>query len=387
MLDHRPLEGLRILDLSQGIAGPSCGGLFAEYGARVIKVEPTGGDWMRVLGPGYGDRSAGFIYYNRGKESLALDIKAPGAVDIVLELAARSDVFIENNRPGVSHRIGLGFDAVKARQPRIVYVSISGLGQVGPDAQRPLSDTVAQARSGIMAINRGRADAPSRIDTTVVDATTGLYAFQCATMALWGDPTSREARHLDISLMQSAAALQGPKILEYGIVGHMPEKLNSPAGSYPTADGWFAVTLVHESSWPAICKAIGRDDLCADPRFGSFLDRAKNNTVLTELLDEIFREHSTKHWVDILTTEGVLASPVNDYGDWLDDPQTRATRGAPLSAVTGSVSAAVPRTPGCVPFDRLSPRLGEHSRKILDETGIAAAEIERMLAAGTVVEP
>ena len=124
MLDLRPLEGLRVLDLSQGIAGPHCGGLFAEYGARVVKIEPPGGDWMRPLGPGYDDASAGFIYYNRGKESLALDLKAEGAIDIVLEFASKSDVFIENNRPGVSDRLGIGFEAVKARQPKIVYVSV-----------------------------------------------------------------------------------------------------------------------------------------------------------------------------------------------------------------------------------------------------------------------
>ncbi len=387
MLDLRPLQGLRVLDLSQGVAGPSCGGLFAEYGARVIKIEPVTGDWMRPLGPGFDDRSAGFLYYNRGKQSLALDLKCTGALEVVLALAQRSDVLIENNRPGVSERLGFGFEAVRARQPHIVYLSVSGLGQVGPEAQRPLSDTVAQARSGLMQINRGRADAPGRIDTTIIDSTTGLYAFQCATMALWGDPAQRQACHLDVSLMQSAAALQGPKILEYGIQGHMPRKLNSPAGSYPTADGWFALTLVHESSWPAICGAIGRADLAADLRFASFGQRARHHDELTAILDAIFRERDTAHWVSTLTAAGVLASPINDYGDWLADPQTRASAGAPPMDLGGPHPAPVPRTPGRAPFEAACPRLGEHSRRLLAEAGVPPAEVDRMLAAGAVVEP
>ncbi|MFT5444861.1 MAG: CoA:oxalate CoA-transferase [Gammaproteobacteria bacterium] len=387
MLDHLPLKDLRVLDLSQGIAGPCCGGLFAEYGARVIKIEPTGGDWMRALGPGFDDRSAGFMYYNRGKESLALDLKHAGALDVVLAHAERADVLIENNRPGVTERLGFGFEAVKARQPRIVYVSISGLGREGPEAQRPLSDTVAQARSGFMQINRGRADAPGKVDTTLIDATTGLYAFQCASMALWGDPAHRQARHVDVSLLQSAAALQGPKILEYGILGHMPEKLNSPAGGYPTANGWIAVTLVQESGWPAICKAIGHEELINEPRFTTFAERARHSDELTAILDNIFRAHDTSHWVDVLTAERVLASPINDYGDWLADPQTQATTSAPDSPLRGDRPGPVARTPGRVPFNAPSPHLGEHSRQLLEEAGVASATIDEMLSAGAIVTP
>jgi len=386
MLDHQPLQGLNVLDLSQGIAGPACGGLFAEYGARVIKIEPAAGDWMRPLGPGFDDRSASFMYFNRGKQSLALDVKRDGALDVVLALAARADVFIESNRPGVADRLGFGFEAVQARQARIIYVSVSGLGQIGPEARRPLSDTVAQARSGLMQINRGRADAPSRIDTSIVDTTTGLYAFQCAAMALWGDPENRVAQHVDISLMQSAAAMQGAKILEYGVLGHMPKKLNAPAGSYASEDGWFAFTLVRESDWPAVCKAIGGDELSGDPRFASFPDRARHLDELTALLDAIFRQRGTAHWVNALTAEGVLASPINDYGDWLNDAQTQATAGAPLTALDGPHLAPVPRTPGRAPFEAPSPHLGEHSRSLLAEAGVAPQAIDTMLAAGVAVE-
>lgn len=380
MHDLRPLEGLRVLDLSQGIAGPHCGGLFAEYGARVVKIEPPSGDWMRPLGPGFGDRSAGFIYYNRGKESLALDLKASGAIDVVKHFAANSDVFIENNRPGVSERLGIGFEAIKALQPSIVYVSVSGLGQVGPDANKPLSDTVAQAYSGMMMINRGRADVPSRIDTTIIDAITGLYAFQSATMALWGNPAARKARHLDISLTQAAAAIQGPKILEYGIIGGMPIKLNPPAGSYQTSDGWMAMTLVREADWIAICKALNRDGLAGDPRFATFADRAANIAELTAILDEVLRSRSTAEWCERLTAEGVLASPIHDYGDWLKLEQTKATEAAPVFPVATPGQGPVPRTPGRASNTALSPALGQHSRALLREAGVSDDRIAALIA-------
>ncbi len=384
MQASRPLANLRVLDLSQGIAGPSCGGLFAEYGARVVKIEPPAGDWMRPLGPGCEGNSASFLYYNRGKESLAIDLKADGAVEVILSLAAQSDVLIENNRPGVSERLGFGFEAVRQRNPRIVYLSVSGLGQTGPDIKVPLTDTVAQARSGLMSINRGRADVPSKVDTTIIDALTGLYAFQAATMALWGDPAARQAQHLDVSLLQSAAAIQGPKVMEYGILGRMPEKLNAPAGSYPTADGWIAISLVRETEWQTICKLIDRPDLC-EGRFATFADRAKVTAEITEELDAIFRKRRTADWTALLREAGILVSKINDFGDVIGDAQMVATLGTPLIPVTASgLTAPVVRTPGRRPHEALSPKLGEHTRRLLAEVGWDEARIAAAIASGGV---
>jgi crotonobetainyl-CoA:carnitine CoA-transferase CaiB-like acyl-CoA transferase len=384
MTRSRPLAGLTVLDLSQGIAGPSCGGLFSEYGARVIKVEPTHGDWMRPLGAGHDDMSASFLYYNRGKESLSLDIKAPGAVDTILKLAARADVLIENNRPGVSDRLGFGYDAIRAVQPKIIYLSVSGLGQTGPDAKAPLTDTVAQARSGMMMINRGRTGVPSRLDTTIIDAITGLYAFQSATMALWPGRETREAQHLDVSLLQSAAAIQGPKVMEYGILGETVEKLNAPAGSFPASDGWFAISLLRETNWQTICTIIDRPDLCQG-RYATFADRAKVVGELTEILDEIFKTNTTAHWVETMRAEGILITAINDYGSWLEDAQTKATLAAPFINVTTHDTAPVARTPGQPNNDQLSPKLGQHSRLILAEIGLGDDAIDTLVEAGTVV--
>ena len=237
----------------------------------------------------------------------------------------------------------------------------------------------------MMMINRGRADVPAKIDTTIIDAITGLYAFQSATMALWGGADTRQARHLDISLAQSAAAIQGPKILEYGIIGTMPAKLNPPAGSYRTADGWLAVTLVREPDWIALCKALGCEELAVDPRFATFADRASNIDELTAILDEVIRDRSTADWMQRLTEEGVLASPINDYGAWLEHGQTRGSDAAPVFPVASPGEAPVARTPGRTNQTALAPEIGEHSRALLAETGVSQERIEQMISQGAVV--
>ena len=381
----RPLKGLRVLDLSQGVAGPHCGGLFAEYGADVTKIEPPTGDWMRVLGAGYEGRSGSFIYYNRGKKSLCLDLKAQGAVDIVLALAAKADVVIDNNRPGVSDRLGIGFEALKARNPKVIVVAVSGYGLEGPDSRRPLSDTIAQALSGFMSVNCGRAGVPAKVDLTLIDCLTGLYAFQAATMALWSDAAEREAQLLDISLVQSAAAIQGPKVLEYSVHGKIPDKINAPAGSYKASDGWLALTLVREADWSNICKTFGRLDLAIDPRFATFNERGVHIDELTQIVDEIIATRSVADWVAQFRKNGVLAGPINDYGMWLDDPQTEAIEGAPSFPVADDVAAPLVRTPGHGHHTDLSPHLGQHSHEILTDAGVTAADIDRMLADGSVI--
>jgi CoA:oxalate CoA-transferase len=380
-----PLKGLRVLDMSQGVAGPHCGALFAEYGAEVLKIEPPTGDWMRILGAGYDGLSGSFIYYNRGKKSLCLDLKAAGAIDVVLKLAATSDVVIDNNRPGVSDRLGIGFEALTQVNPKVILVAVSGFGLTGPDSKRPLSDTIAQAMSGFMSINTGRAGVPAKVDMTLIDCLTGLYGFQAATMALWGDPAKREARCLDISLVQSAVAIQGAKVLEYSVNGKIPDKINAPAGSYKASDGWLAMTLVRETCWHRICTALDRDDLATDPRFATFDDRARNADELTHLIDGIIATRTVAEWVDRLLANRVLAGPINDYGDWMASPQTQAIEGAPKIKVTPEIEAPIVRTPGHGLHTALAPRLGEHSRDILERAGLGNDTIDAMLASGAVI--
>ena len=369
MINTQPLAGLLVLDLSQGIAGPYCGRLLADRGARVLKVEPPRGDWMRVLGAGPGATSASALYYNLGKESVVLNLKEPDDLERALALAARADVVIESSRPGAMEKLGLGFEAVRARNAVVIYLTISGFGRTGPRAAEPLTDTVAQAFSGYMSINRGRDGIPHKTDTTIIDAVTGLYAFQAVTMALWPGG-AREARHLDVSLMQSAAAILGPKVLEAAYLGKPPQAINPPAGSYRTRDGWIALTLVREQQFHALAREIGEPDLPSDPRFATFASRAENLEPLLQVIGARMAERPTEEWTGRLNAAGVLASRINGFGDWLADPQVTASAAAPMVEVMPGTSLPVPRNPGQPAPDRPCPAVGEHTGAVLREFGL-----------------
>jgi CoA:oxalate CoA-transferase len=384
MTDAGPLRGLTVLDMSQGIAGPSCGGHFAAYGARVIKIEPLSGDWIRQLGTRIDGMSSQALVYNRGKESLSLDLKAPEAKTIMLDLAARADVMIESGRPGVADRLGLGFNAVKARNPGIVYISVSGWGQSGPMREEPMVDTVGQAVSGLMSVTRSRDGAPVKIDATLIDAITGLYAFQAATMALWGRSPDAPARHLDISLLQAAAHIQAPNILEFGFAGKAPGVPNPPAGNYQTQDGWMAITLVNEAQFQAIGRAIGQPELGFDPRFNSFQTRKAHLGELRAILDAAFQTAPTAVWLDALAREGALASRINTYGDWLAETQVKAVEAAPAYALKAGGTVPMVHLPASPPQVTPVPVIGQHSRALLRELGISVKDIETLVASAVV---
>jgi crotonobetainyl-CoA:carnitine CoA-transferase CaiB-like acyl-CoA transferase len=379
----KPLSGLQVLDMSQGIAGPSCGGHFAEFGAEVIKIEPPGGDWMRPIGTMIAGSSPSALVYNRGKRSLALDIRTPKGREIALKLAERSGVVIENARPGVMDRLGLGFESVRLRRPDVVYVSVSGWGQRGPEREKPMVDAVAQAFSGLMGATRSREGAPVKLDATLIDAITGLYAFQAATMALWNRAPGAPARHLDISLLQCAAHIQAPNIVEASHLGRPPGLLNPPAGNYRTADGWIVLSLVTEAQFQALCRVIGRPELAKEPRFESFTSRRSQLASLREIFDAAFASRKTSELVEAILAEGGLAGPINTYSDWLAHPHVAAVAAAPVHDIGGH-PVAIPHLPGQPPNAAALPEVGEHSRDVLAGLGISAEEIARLVAEGIV---
>jgi crotonobetainyl-CoA:carnitine CoA-transferase CaiB-like acyl-CoA transferase len=382
MAESKPLAGLLVIDASQGIAGPSCGSHMAEYGARVIKIEPPSGDWMRGHGTQIDGTSPPAIAYNRGKESLALDLKQPEGRDVALALARKAAVFIESSRPGVMQRLGLGFQDLERANPDIVYLSISGWGQRGPNRELPMVDTVAQAISGLMSVTRSRDGAPVKVNATLIDAVTGLYAFQAVAMALWGKRPGSGARHLDINLLQAAAHLQGYNILEFGYVGGPPGLLNPPAGNYRTKDDWLAVTLVTEAQFGAICTAIGEPELARDPRFDTFQRRKANVAALTAILDAALATRTTAEWVERFTAAGALASRINTHGDWLADPHVEAVAAAPAYALANGETVRLPHLPGAPPFTGAVPRIGQHTMELLAEAGLAPADIDQLITRG-----
>jgi crotonobetainyl-CoA:carnitine CoA-transferase CaiB-like acyl-CoA transferase len=370
----KPYEGLLVLDAAQGIAGPYCGMLLAQSGATVIKLEPPKGDWSRGLTTRAGSHSVMHTAFNRGKRSLVLDLATPEGQARVAKLAARADVLIEAFRPGVAARIGLGPEAAKEDA---VCVSVSGFGQSGPYRERPCTDGIAQAFSGLVSVNAGADGVPHKTGTLVVDVVTGLSAFAACQAALAermqdaaaGRPGRR--RHLDVSLMQTAASLLVLPISEAGLLGRMPGELNVPAGSYPTKDGaWIMFALVREEEWVALCKQIGREDLLADPRFTDFKARFANKAALVTILRELFLTQDAAHWVALLQAARLLCDRVNTPLEFLADPHVQAVRAAPVLQQPELGALPFPAIPGLGAWEEPAPSLGEDTEALLAEWGI-----------------
>jgi crotonobetainyl-CoA:carnitine CoA-transferase CaiB-like acyl-CoA transferase len=389
---NRPYTGLRVLDLGQGIAAPYCAMLLAMQGAEVVKLEPPSGDWSRGLGTRYGDHTAMSVQYNRGKKSLALDLKSAAAREVALELALRADILVEGFRPGVAARLGLDWEALSAVNPRLIYVSVSGFGQDGPYAQLPCTDSVAQAFSGLVAANIGNDGAPHRVGALVIDALTGLYAAQAVGVALYARERQGKGRRLEFSLTQSAAAILGHKLAEHVLEGGRPRALNVPTGAYRTADGgWIMVALIREDDFARLAAALGRPDLAEDPRFASFAARAENAAAVTEIVRDRFAADTTPNWLGRLRAADLLADRVNTFDDWLTDPHIVAIGGAVSLPQPGMGLFRAARTPG-VPAEidaamPPAPAIGEHGRDILTGLGLDAARIAGLAAEGALFLP
>jgi crotonobetainyl-CoA:carnitine CoA-transferase CaiB-like acyl-CoA transferase len=376
--------GLRVLDLGQGVAAPYCAMLLAMHGAEVIKLEPLAGDWSRGLGTRYGDHTAMSAHYNRGKRGLALDLKATAARDIAVALATRADIVIESFRPGVAARLGLDYDALRARNPRLLYLSVSGFGQEGPYVTLPCTDSVAQAFSGLMSVNLGNDGSPHRVGAIIVDTLTGLYAAQALGVALYARERRGEGRYLEVSLTQCAAAILGHKLVEHGLEGGAPRQLNVPTGVYQTRNGWIIVALVREEQYTRLVGALGRPDLAEDQRFVDFAARAAHAAELCDIIASILPSDTTEGWLERLRAADILADRINGFDDWLADPHITATGGAVRVDQPGMGRFHTPRTPGIsLAVDVAmtpAPRIGEDGTAILAELGIDPATIARLRA-------
>ena len=368
----KPYQGLFVLDASQGIAGPYCASLLAACGAEVVKVEPPAGDWSRGLSTRQGSQSVMHVTYNRGKRSVVLDLQTPAGRAGLAKLAARADVMLEAFRPGVAKRLGLVPEAAK---PDVVFLSVSGYGQQGPYAERPCTDGIAQAFSGLVAVNQGVDGIPHRTGSVmVVDVVTGISAFAAVQAALASQAQDRAAgaaprpRVLDVSLMQSAAALLGFNIAENGLLGHAPMAPNVPSGSYRGAcGGWVMVAILRDPEFARMCEVLGLPDLAADPRYASFACRGEHRDTLLPRLREAFLARPVAEWVVRFQAARMLCERVNTPLDWLADPHVRAVGAAVAVEQPGLGSLPFPALPGLGPWTAPAPALGEHTAKVLAE--------------------
>ncbi|NKC13861.1 MAG: hypothetical protein GKR94_17230 [Gammaproteobacteria bacterium] len=392
MASQRAFSGIKVLDFTQGVAGPHSTMLLAQHGADVIKVDPPAGDWGRAMGTVYGDHCAHSIAFNRGKRSIALDMKQPAAKEIAWNIAMHCDVLVEAFRPGVMAKFGLAYDAVKTVNPSVIYLSVTGFGQAGPNKDLPVTDAVMQAFSGFMTVNKDSQGLPNRVNMVPIDVTTGLYAFQALSTALMRKFRYGQGCYIDNSLMQSAAALQAAKIAEYYLEGGEVKPLYVPVGTMRTADGYMNVTAMREHHYDALCEVLGLPELKADVRFDSGEKRIRNEKELMALIRAAFEKKPSAHWAKRLTEAGVMNSMVHDHGAFMGHEHTQAVGAVAYVEHAGAGTLPIPQIPGLPPIDVPSrfthaPHIGEHSAAILKEYGYGGERIAELLAKQVIIEP
>jgi crotonobetainyl-CoA:carnitine CoA-transferase CaiB-like acyl-CoA transferase len=386
-----PFAGLKVIDLSQGIAGPYCAMLLAQHGAQVIKVEGIGeGDWARTLGTRYGSHSAFSIIGNLGKRSIAVDLKSEAGKQVLWRLLKGADVFLEGFRPGAIRRLGFDYDSVAAREPRLLYLSISGFGQSGPLAERPAMDPVLQAYTGLMIENRGEDGIPHRVPVIVVDMSTALYAFQALSAALYARRDETAGRYIDVSLMQAATALQSIRLMACHLEGGAMKPGGAPGGVFRIADGWMSLVAINDRDWKNLCAVMEMAALTNDPRFTTPASRLANSDALYAIMRPVFAAEPWLVWTKRLTDARLMHERLNSYAEFLEQPHVRETGLIQwLSQAGFNRPVPVPALPGMLPQADGTPRgtapvTGQHTAAILAEHGFSAGEIESLLAHGTV---
>ena len=392
-----PLEGVRVLDLTQIMAGPYCAMTLGDMGADVVKVEkPNGGDDARRMGPPFIEgESAAFLGINRNKRSVVVDMRTDDGREIVQELARRSDILIQNFRPGSLERMGLGYEQVREINPAIIYCTISGFGATGPYARRGGFDLVAQGMSGLMSVTGHPGAPPTKIGAPICDLNAGMFAAIGILTAYVNRLRTGTGQHVDTSLLEGGIAYTFWESAMYFATGEPPgpmgsaHRLTAPYQAFETADGYINVGAANQANWERLCAAIGRDDLASDPRFARPRDRMENLGALVSTLEDTFARDTTGHWLTALEAAGVPAGPIYTLDEVYADPQVRArdmvveTEHPAAGRVRNiGIPVKLSETPGA--FRRPAPALGEHTDEVLRELGVSDARAAALRASGAV---
>lgn len=387
------MKGIRVLDLTMGIAGPSAGMMCAQYGAEVTKIEPPNGDWGRVVGQRQGDLSPYSTVYNRGKRSLAIDLKDPEGRAIVANIAQEADVVLESFRPGVMKRFGLDYESVRAGNPRVIYLSVTGFGDRGPMVERPATDIVMQSFSGFMTMNKSDDGTPRRLNIPIIDITTGLYAYQAIATALLGRERGGTGQFIDCSLMKAALTLQAPRMVEYvleGGLGIYPPW--APSGVVPTRDSFLAIGVMHDHHFVALCKVLGREDLPENPDYATRACRFEHRHALMKIVGDEFQKYDTQDLSERLANVEILNTQPLDYGQLLDHPQVHEMNAVTWVRQDGyEQDMPAVHIPGTPPVDPAAPvfqapHIGQHSIMALKSWGVEQETIDRLIERGTVLQ-
>lgn len=383
------LAGVRVIDMTEGVAGPYAATLLGDMGADVLKVERPDGDWGRTSGrEGLTGMNPHFVALNRNKRAVGLDMRSAGAHEVMRKMLEQADVIISNFRPGVMEQLGLGYEDCTRINPALVYCTISAFGQEGEYSRTPGSDTIMQAVSGLMDITGEPEGQPLRVGFTLIDLTAALFALQGILLAVYEQ--SEKGRRVEVSLLNASLALQTAPFTGFLMDGTLPGRQGnqnpalSPAGAFRTSDGkYIALAVLRESHWAKFCEVILRPDLERDSRFSSNARRLENRLELNDILDPMFEAKDQSEWVSMLREADIICSPVNSYQDLMDDPELAKviptikldlpsgpmrTMGNPVQVDGQPLGARIP-----------SPRFGEHTAEVLEELSFTQKDIEELL--------
>jgi len=384
-----PLQGVKVLDVTQVMAGPFAGMLFADMGADVIKIEPPGtGDQTRGA-MGFkmkGPDSMGFLNLNRNKRSIAINLKSDAGKKVLFALAKDADILIENYRPGVMNKLGVGYEVLSKVNPKLVYVSISGFGQSGPWADRPGFDLMAQAMSGVMSVTGHGDGRPVKAGVPVADIGCALFAVYGALSAYIGAQKTGLGQMVDASLFDSALAFSIWDTSEYWGTGKPPaalgtaNRMSAPYQAVQAQDGWFVMGATNNKLWQKLCTLIGREELLSDVRFSSIANRLANREVLIKELEDTFLKKNAQFWIDALLANGIPAGPILDYPRAFDSEHGRHRQmkmeiDHPIEGKVPNIGFAVKMLGTPQQVRRHPPLLGEHTREVLHEAGFDESAI------------
>ena len=382
-----PLAGIRVIDLTTVVSGPVCTMLLADQGADVIKVEPPGGDIARRTA-GNGEFTAMFVSCNRGKRSLAIDLKQPAALAILHRLIAGADVLVQNFRPGTMERFGLDDASIRALNPRLIYLSISGVGETGPYVGKRVYDPVIQSLSGFADVQANQSTGrPQLIRTIVADKTTAVHAAQAVCAALFARERSGQGQSIHLSMLDTMVAYLWPEAMtQYTVVGNEASAINPTARPdliFQTLDGYITVGSVSDSEWQGLCGVIGKPEWIDDPRFKTPGKRAANAAERITLVGEILATGQSQDWLDRLDAADVPCAPVLRRGDVMHNPQVVNNR--MIEEFDQPMLGRVRQPRPAARFDATpariggpAPAIGEHTDSILTELGYSAQEIDAL---------
>ncbi|MFM9419605.1 CaiB/BaiF CoA transferase family protein [Thermus scotoductus] len=391
----QPLSGIQVLDLSRVLAGPLCTMILADLGAEVIKVEPPWGDETRGWGPPFvKGESAYFLSVNRGKKSLALDLKTLEGQEVVRRLAQRADVLVENFKTGNLKRYGLDYESLRELNPRLVYLSITGFGHTGPRAQEPGYDAALQGYTGIMSVTGEPEGPPMKVGVAWIDVMTGMMGAVAVLSALYEREKSGLGQHIDLSLFDVGLFALANLGESYLLTGKPPKRLGNahaqivPYGAFPAADGWLVLAVGNDEQFARLCQVLDLPDLLA--RFPTNAERVEARKEVVEAISRVLKTQPRGHWLERFREKGIPAAPVNDLAEAFQDPQAQA-RGAiwtlphpflealPTLANPLRFLSRTPASPSLPP-----PLLGEHTEAVLREAGYTPEEVARLVEKGVV---